>query len=287
MRAGTSLKPYGGRRRPETTMIGRAGSLRTLAALSVGGVWLAAFVLALAVLRTASVVKIGGTDADVVGAIGAHGGPAPRTVVAAGALSVCSFGADGQTTCTRHAPGRQNDLARILAPVRDAVVPQGVPPYIPDVPATFVVLAVILILVPVPAAGGMWVLCVPHSCKHAARRAHGLLSLALALAGVLVLAGTALPASAAVPDPVVTGPVPTTTAPGDPAHGYPFLATDYDLAARGYVEEEFFVEGEATRYQADGVTDATRDQWRRTTAQAVPALVWAPAATAKPNGHSR
>nr|WP_051876507.1 alpha/beta hydrolase domain-containing protein [Cellulosimicrobium sp. MM] len=81
--------------------------------------------------------------------------------------------------------------------------------------------------------------------------------LALALAGVLVLAGTALPASAAVPDPVVTGPVPTTTAPGDPAHGYPFLATDYDLAARGYVEEEFFVEGEATRYQADGVTDAT------------------------------
>ncbi|NMF29054.1 hypothetical protein SAMN05518682_1890 [Cellulosimicrobium aquatile] len=81
--------------------------------------------------------------------------------------------------------------------------------------------------------------------------------LVLALAGVLVLAGTALPASAAVPDPVVTGPVPATTAPGDPAHGYPFLATDYDLAARGYVEEEFFVEGEATRYQADGVTDAT------------------------------
>lgn len=58
--------------------------------------------------------------------------------------------------------------------------------------------------------------------------------LVLALAGVLVLAGTALPASAAVPDPVVTGPVPATTAPGDPAHGYPFLATDYDLAARGY-----------------------------------------------------
>ncbi|WP_175009775.1 alpha/beta hydrolase domain-containing protein [Cellulosimicrobium sp. TH-20] len=81
--------------------------------------------------------------------------------------------------------------------------------------------------------------------------------LALTLTGVLLLAGTALPASAAVPDPVVTGPVPATTAPGDPAHGYPFLATDDDLAAHGYVEEEFFVEGEATRYQADGVTDAT------------------------------
>lgn len=81
--------------------------------------------------------------------------------------------------------------------------------------------------------------------------------LALAVTGALLLAGAALPAHAAVPVPVVVGPVPATTAPGDPAHGYPFLATDYDLAGHGYVEEEFFLEGEATRYQADGVTDAT------------------------------
>lgn len=81
--------------------------------------------------------------------------------------------------------------------------------------------------------------------------------LALAVTGALLLAGAALPAHAAVPDPVVVGPVPATTAPGDPAHGYPFLATDLDLAGHGYVEEEFFLEGEATRYQADGVTDAT------------------------------
>lgn len=81
--------------------------------------------------------------------------------------------------------------------------------------------------------------------------------LALAVTGALLLAGTAVPAHAAVPDPVVVGPVPATTAPGDPAHGYPFLATDYDLAGHGYVEEEFFLEGEATRYQADGLTDAT------------------------------
>ncbi|MTG88598.1 hypothetical protein GJV82_06520 [Cellulosimicrobium sp. BIT-GX5] len=83
--------------------------------------------------------------------------------------------------------------------------------------------------------------------------------LALAVTGALLLAGatTVAPAHAAVPDPTVTGPVPVTSPLGDPAHGYPFLATDYDLTSRGYVEEEFFVEGQATRYQADGVTDAT------------------------------
>ncbi|WP_251152098.1 alpha/beta hydrolase domain-containing protein [Cellulosimicrobium sp. Marseille-Q4280] len=83
--------------------------------------------------------------------------------------------------------------------------------------------------------------------------------LALVATGALLLTGLALPAGAAeaVPDPEVVGPIPATTAPGDPAHGYPFLATDYDLTGHGYVEEEFFLEGEATRYQADGVTDAT------------------------------
>ncbi|MCB7135692.1 alpha/beta hydrolase domain-containing protein [Cellulosimicrobium marinum] len=81
--------------------------------------------------------------------------------------------------------------------------------------------------------------------------------LALAAAGALLLSGLALPASAAVPDAEVVGPVPATSAVGDPAHGYPFLATDYDLAGHGYVEEEFFLSGEATRYQADGLTDAT------------------------------
>ncbi|AEG43830.1 alpha/beta hydrolase domain-containing protein [Isoptericola variabilis] len=82
----------------------------------------------------------------------------------------------------------------------------------------------------------------------------------LALAGALLAAGLSVPAVAApadVADPEVIGPVPITSAPGDPAHGYPFLATDYDLAAHGYVEEEFFLDGEATRYRADGVTDAT------------------------------
>ncbi len=56
------------------------------------------------------------------------------------------------------------------------------------------------------------------------------------------------PSAGAVPNPTVVGPIPATVALGDPSHDYPFFATDIDLASRGYVEEEFFFEGTASRY---------------------------------------
>jgi hypothetical protein len=56
---------------------------------------------------------------------------------------------------------------------------------------------------------------------------------------------------------VVAGPVANTSAVGDPAHGYPFLSTDVDLAAAGYVEQEFFISGAATRYATRGTDTAT------------------------------
>jgi hypothetical protein len=63
-----------------------------------------------------------------------------------------------------------------------------------------------------------------------------------------------------VPSPVVTGPIPATARPGDPSHGYPFFATDQDLRAYGYVEEEYFVEGTANRYTTpDGATGTVID----------------------------
>jgi hypothetical protein len=64
---------------------------------------------------------------------------------------------------------------------------------------------------------------------------------------------------AAVPTPIVTGPIPATALPGDPSHGYPFFSTTVDLASLGYVEEEFFFEGTANRYTmpADGQSTAT------------------------------
>jgi hypothetical protein len=81
------------------------------------------------------------------------------------------------------------------------------------------------------------------------------LVVAVALPGVALIATGA--AAQEVADPEVTGPIPVTSAPGDPGHGYPFLATDYNLAGHGYVEEEFFLSGEVTRYAANGATDAT------------------------------
>jgi hypothetical protein len=54
--------------------------------------------------------------------------------------------------------------------------------------------------------------------------------------------------SQVVPNPAVTGPIPATAVPGDPSRNYPFFASQFDLAARGYVEEEYFIEGVANRY---------------------------------------
>ncbi|MDG4817408.1 alpha/beta hydrolase domain-containing protein [Micromonospora sp. WMMD956] len=99
--------------------------------------------------------------------------------------------------------------------------------------------------------------------------------IAFGLAGALaVTAGPVAPAAAAgrpagptpprqstatganVANPVVAGPIARTTPVGDSRHGYPFLATDVDLAAAGYVEEEFFLFGTATRYAVQGTQDA-------------------------------
>ncbi|WP_206074377.1 alpha/beta hydrolase domain-containing protein [Antribacter gilvus] len=70
-------------------------------------------------------------------------------------------------------------------------------------------------------------------------------------------------ASASTHDtPIVVGPLPG-TAPGDPlspdlADTYPFFSTDDDLAAAGYVEEEFVLSGRADAWAPDG-TRLTQD----------------------------
>ena len=62
---------------------------------------------------------------------------------------------------------------------------------------------------------------------------------------------------ASVPAPAVTGPVANTSPVGDAAHGYPFLASDVDLAKAGYVEQEYLISGQATRYAISGTNTAT------------------------------
>jgi hypothetical protein len=56
-------------------------------------------------------------------------------------------------------------------------------------------------------------------------------------------------AQAVVPTPTVTGPIPSDT-PGSPDHNYTFWATDIVLRNYGFVEEEFFFDGAANRYDA-------------------------------------
>ena len=77
----------------------------------------------------------------------------------------------------------------------------------------------------------------------AARRASALIG-----AAVAVFVGAAVPAGADAPCPHVTGPIPVRAPLGDPSHDYPQYVQDVDYASRGYIEEEYFFEGTATRY---------------------------------------
>jgi hypothetical protein len=82
---------------------------------------------------------------------------------------------------------------------------------------------------------------------------------ALGLACLLAcsLAVAVSPAGAEVPAPIVTGPIPANAPPGDPSHDYPQLATAFDLASLGYVEEEYFFSGTANVYNTPPLTTAT------------------------------
>jgi hypothetical protein len=67
-------------------------------------------------------------------------------------------------------------------------------------------------------------------------------------------------ANLALPSVTVSGPIALTSALRDLAHGYPYNATPMDLAKRGYVEEEFFIEGQANAYNTvAGQTGTVKD----------------------------
>jgi len=72
----------------------------------------------------------------------------------------------------------------------------------------------------------------------------------ISIVGVaLLLLGLHCDAGAtSVPNPKVIGPILANAKPGEPSHDYPFFSTTVDLASYGYVEEEFFFEGTANRY---------------------------------------
>ena len=78
----------------------------------------------------------------------------------------------------------------------------------------------------------------------------------LALCALMALLTPGL-ARGETPNPTVSGPVKAVGLPGVAAHNYPFFASNHNLASYGYVEEEFFIEGTATRYNTPAQTTAT------------------------------
>jgi Alpha/beta hydrolase domain len=84
--------------------------------------------------------------------------------------------------------------------------------------------------------------------------------LVLAVMGAALLVGL-IPAGAtgeplAVANPTIEGPIPGSV-PGDRLSPvledtYPFFSTWYDLASAGYVEQEFYISGNADAYSTTG-----------------------------------
>ena len=85
--------------------------------------------------------------------------------------------------------------------------------------------------------------------------------LATAVKRLALFAAGVLPVLAAAQTvPTVIGPIPAVLPPGtDLTHNYPQLASEPNdnLSARGYVEEEFFIQGTATRYATPTLADGT------------------------------
>src|SRR5207249_4327676 len=73
------------------------------------------------------------------------------------------------------------------------------------------------------------------------------LSFVLVIAALVPVAAGGAQQPSSGPMVTVIGPVAPTTPLRDPAHGYPFNATPMDLAKQGYIEEEFFIQGTASR----------------------------------------
>jgi hypothetical protein len=75
---------------------------------------------------------------------------------------------------------------------------------------------------------------------------------------IAVWIAAASPARASsVPNPTVSGPIGSPDVPGAPTHNHPFFSSNHDLPIHGYVEEEFYFQGTANRYNTPSLTTGT------------------------------
>jgi Alpha/beta hydrolase domain len=97
----------------------------------------------------------------------------------------------------------------------------------------------------------------PHAVYSVCARVGKSISSWIFSLGLGLLGALSIPAHAAVPNPTVTGPIAATAIPGDPSHNYPFFATNKDLGTNGYIEQEFFIQGAASRYTTPSLATGT------------------------------
>lgn len=90
-------------------------------------------------------------------------------------------------------------------------------------------------------------------CRPAALACSCMLAATVILLGSFGLAARA----ASVPNPTVTGPIASPDIPGTPTHNYPFFASNHGLAKQGYVEQEYYFQGAASRYTTPSLTTGT------------------------------
>ncbi len=90
------------------------------------------------------------------------------------------------------------------------------------------------------------------------RSADALAPSSMLVAAVIMLVLLAIPAwAASVPNPTVTGPIASPDIPGTPTHNYPFFASNHGLAKEGYVEQEYYFQGAANRYNTPSLATGT------------------------------
>jgi hypothetical protein len=90
------------------------------------------------------------------------------------------------------------------------------------------------------------------------RRVAALASIRAATAAIMLLAAFAFASRAGtVPNPTVSGPIASPDIPGAPTHNYPFFASNHDLPTNGFVEQEFYFQGTANRYNTPSLATGT------------------------------
>jgi hypothetical protein len=80
---------------------------------------------------------------------------------------------------------------------------------------------------------------------------------AICMAAIALCVAPATAQTGGVANPTAVSLVPSPDTPGAPTHNYPWMTTQHVLKDVGYVEEEYFYEGKASRFNTTGTGNGT------------------------------